>query len=72
MNDKTIEIKPTCAVGGMVAPRAMCSKIIVGGKYCGHAGEREHKRVAQEWPQEVQSDGSVLPVDPADMTGGAL
>lgn len=35
--------KPTCAVNGMLGPRAMCGSVIVGLKYCGHKGECEHK-----------------------------
>lgn len=37
--------KPLCAVNGMVAPSAMCGKIIVGRKYCGaESGTCEHQR----------------------------
>ena len=35
----------TCAVRGMPVPGAMCGKVIVGGKFCGHDGTCEHKRV---------------------------
>lgn len=35
--------KPRCAVGGMVRPGAMCGSVIVGGEFCGHAGECPHK-----------------------------
>jgi hypothetical protein len=40
------EEKPACAVGGMVRPGAMCSKVIVGGKLCGFTGQCEHQRNA--------------------------
>jgi len=42
---KEIEL-PLCAVRGMIQPGAMCGKVIVGMKYCGHAGECKHKRDA--------------------------
>jgi hypothetical protein len=36
--------RPECAVGGRVAPRALCGHIITGGKYCGKEGECAHKK----------------------------
>jgi hypothetical protein len=41
--NEPVEMRPTCAVGGMVRPGAMCGAVIVGGKLCGHAGECQHK-----------------------------
>ena len=35
--------KPKCAVRGMVSRGAMCGSVIVGGVYCGHKGECQHK-----------------------------
>ena len=36
--------KPICAVNGMLAPKAMCSKIIVGVAGCGYDGKCEDQR----------------------------
>lgn len=36
--------KPRCKVGGMLTPKRMCPKIIVGGELCGFTGECEHKQ----------------------------
>ncbi len=41
--NEPVEVRPRCAVGGMVRPGAMCGSVIVGGKLCGHAGECQHK-----------------------------
>ena len=38
-----VEARPLCAVRGMVRPGAMCGEVIVGGEFCGHAGECPHK-----------------------------
>lgn len=35
--------KPKCAVKGMLRPGAMCGHVIVGGVFCGHKGECQHK-----------------------------
>lgn len=35
--------RPTCSVGGMIRPGAMCGQVIVGGKLCGYSGECQHK-----------------------------
>ncbi|WP_145964069.1 hypothetical protein [Chromobacterium phragmitis] len=48
MNPHHLELipdqRPTCAVHGMPHPRAICSQIITGMKFCGHDGECQHKR----------------------------
>lgn len=36
-------MRPRCAVGGMVRRGAMCGSVIVGGKFCGHPGDCQHK-----------------------------
>jgi len=38
-----INQQPRCAVGGFVAPGAMCSRIIVGRKFCGSDQPCPHK-----------------------------
>lgn len=49
----TTEQKPNCAVGGLIRPGAMCSKVIVGGKLCGaQPGTCPHQR--QQTPDGVQ------------------
>lgn len=48
----------TCAVGGMIKPGALCGKCIVGGKFCGHDGDCEHKRV-----EMCEASDEILPVD---------
>lgn len=42
-DSEPVEARPLCAVGGMVRRGAMCGSVIVGGKYCGHGGECQHK-----------------------------
>lgn len=42
-----MEEKPVCKVGGMVAPDAVCSHVIVGMKHCGFKGDCAHKSVAE-------------------------
>ena len=37
-------MKALCKVKGMVRPGAVCGFVIVGMKYCGHAGECEYKQ----------------------------
>ena len=46
---KTIQMF-TCAVSGLVKPRAMCPHIIVGAKACGYSGDCDHQR-KQTFPQ---------------------
>lgn len=38
--------KPRCAVRGMKFPGTMCGAVIVGGEFCGYAGECQHKVTA--------------------------
>lgn len=40
------QLKPQCAVRGLIRPGAMCSKVIVGGQLCGFKGQCEHQRPA--------------------------
>jgi hypothetical protein len=42
------KLQATCVVRGVLAPGGMCGKIIVGGKFCGHDGPCEHKRMTME------------------------
>lgn len=35
--------RPGCAVRGLVAPRAMCGAVIVGGQFCGSDKPCQHK-----------------------------
>lgn len=35
--------QPRCAVRGLLLPGAMCASTLVGGKFCGHAGDCEHQ-----------------------------
>lgn len=51
--------KPTCKVHGMIAPGAMCSAVIVGLKYCGFAGDCEHKSCADMIVEKVRIDALV-------------
>lgn len=53
--------KPTCAVQGLVRRGAMCSQIIVGGKFCGYSGKCEHKR-----PPADAADGRCARVEPCE------
>lgn len=41
--NEPVEPRPRCAVRGMKRPGAMCGAVIVGGEFCGHAGECQHK-----------------------------
>lgn len=41
--NEPVESRPRCAVGGRVRPGAMCGEVIVGGEFCGHVGECQHK-----------------------------
>lgn len=51
------EERPTCAVRGSIRPGAMCSKVIVGGKFCGYAGECPHKVArATSLPKDANHD----------------
>lgn len=54
--------RPTCAVGGMVRPGAMCGAVIVGGKFCGHAGECQHKVLSAKvsGAEGVRVEGTVI------------
>lgn len=56
MNDKPEQERPTCAVHGMIQPGAMCSKIIVGMKYCGYSGECPHKQEAAAKAEGAEND----------------
>lgn len=55
----------TCAVRGMIVPGAMCGKVIVGGKFCGHDGECEHKRV-----ELCEANDEIKPVSRVTKDGG--
>ena len=46
--------RPTCAVRGMIQPRAMCGSVIVGGYQCGYKGTCEHQRMAGEVKEPSQ------------------
>lgn len=41
--NEPVEARPLCAVGGMPRPRVACGDVIVGSKFCGRAGECQHK-----------------------------
>lgn len=41
---------PRCAVRGLVAPRAMCGAVIVGGEFCGSDKPCQHKVQPQPLP----------------------
>lgn len=41
--NEAVEQRPRCAVGGMIQRGAMCGSVIVGGQFCGHSGECQHK-----------------------------
>jgi hypothetical protein len=47
--------KPRCAVRGMLARGAMCSSVIVGGKFCGFNGACPHKIEPSAIPQATVS-----------------
>lgn len=57
--------KPLCKVNGRIAPGAMCGSIIVGMKYCGFAGECQHKEVVTE-PPATTPGPEVAPVPATD------
>ena len=59
--------KPKCAVKGMVRPGAMCGAVIVGGVYCGHDGNCQHK-IADLLSDERECCGT-LPRTPHRATG---
>ena len=48
---------PRCAVKGLVAPRAMCACVVVGGR-CGTKGPCEHKLESLPaqitWPRDSE------------------
>lgn len=47
-NKFTTQEKPTCAVNGMIQHGAMCGAVIVNGNRCGHNGQCEHQRTAEQ------------------------
>lgn len=47
----------TCAVRGSIEPGAICGKVIVGGKFCGHDGDCPHKLV-----EMCEATDEILPV----------
>ncbi len=55
---------PMCAVRGLVAPRAMCACVVMGGR-CGTKGPCEHKMepkpAAASWPYD--SEGTPVDVE---------
>lgn len=36
-------MRPQCSVRGMIYSGAMCGSVTVGGEFCGHTGECQHK-----------------------------
>lgn len=56
MNEQTEPPKPTCAVKGLIAPRAMCGHIIVGLKYCGYSGNCPYKREPEKVAMEAKDE----------------
>lgn len=50
---KLAEVRPRCAVRGMVRPGAVCGKVIVGMEFCGYSGECPHK-VLNDIPNTVE------------------
>lgn len=49
-----VQPRPTCAVRGMIQPRAMCGSVIVGGYQCGYKGTCEHQRAPGEVKEPSQ------------------
>lgn len=53
--NEPVEARPRCAVRGMVRPGAMCGAVIVGGEFCGHAGECPHKVTPNDQGKRTQT-----------------